>query len=873
MEKDNELLEIISEINQVLEKDDYRKSRYISDVSWFKECAKMIEKNIIRVAIMGITSSGKSTLVNAILGENILPVAIKPSSSIIITCSKGEKRQATVYFHHKECEILSGEDLNPEKIRYFADESVNPDNKLKVAQIDITVPDFLLGDNIHIIDSPGLDACNLEMHEKLTLEILLPTIDICVFLTTVKSNSDAVNLEKLKTVHEKGKQIIMVQNMIDSVESKIGKNGIIEEDKPTILKKHKKRAERLLSLGTDNTDEFEVIQISALNGFKGRVNKDENLYNESNLSSFVKGIENCIDKVMPDIDIAREISIKKRIDQIITTDRGIISGSEVQHIKSLKKVTATHIDDLVLDFTNARDKIAAKIKLIDKVVENTIKSINSGNESDPDGYLSIIDLINTQNEKLENRILGIVKRCEENKAEIYRRLNLDVRFSYSIPSMITGTIDVKHKYEERKRKVEKKGVFNLGKRVLSQMFDKTWGYDEVEYDKEIVDKDATIAMVEEVCYQNRKKYLDILWEWSNQYAKSLNLFYSEVGKRTEEYESKKEQKIQINDITDVIRSLKYMSNKLSRRRLKRKDEKRYEELKKLGLEDFEFVDGTDISSEEVISDKEEAKKYISMNLNENENSHEKHSNYEISNIQYNVYKLSNELLERNYLLVGDYINKKSICTLSGNCKTIFWTYDIDFCVSFISRICGIYLNENQCVELKKNGIYEQDEIVIIYELAENNLNAYAAFEKLKTYNNNLFIIFNGIQIGNSQKQILESRMIREFMTNNNVFINLVVDSSREFINADNIKELLVEVFNLKTHLRNKFISSKQGYILINSRNPIYNMALIEAQERETLILSEYLNLKENLFRNAFSRSTQERKVIEEILDYFLDKFI
>ena len=33
MEKDNELLEIISEINEVLEKDDYRKSRYIN-LSW-----------------------------------------------------------------------------------------------------------------------------------------------------------------------------------------------------------------------------------------------------------------------------------------------------------------------------------------------------------------------------------------------------------------------------------------------------------------------------------------------------------------------------------------------------------------------------------------------------------------------------------------------------------------------------------------------------------------------------------------------------------------------------------------------------------------------------------------------------------------------
>ena len=872
MEKDNELLEIISEINEVLEKDDYRKSRYISDVSWFKEHAKMIEKNIIRVAIMGITSSGKSTLVNAILGENILPVAIKPSSSIIITCSKGEKRQATVYFRHKECEILSGSELNPDKIRYFADESENPDNKLGVSQIDITVPDFLLGDNIHIIDSPGLDACDLEMHEKLTLEILLPTIDVCIFLTTVKANSDAVNLEKIKIVHEKGKQIIMVQNMMDSVESKIGKNGIVEEDKITILKKHKKRAERLINLGTNNEGEFEVIQISALNGLKGRINNDENLYHESNLESFVKGVEKCIDKVMPDIDIQRELSIKKRIDQIITTDRGILNGSEVEHIKSLKKVTATHIDDLVLDFTNARDKIAGKIKLIDKVVENTIKSINSGNETDPDGYLSIIELINSQNEKLENRILGIVKRCEENKAEIYRRLNLDMRFNYSIPSMVTETIDVKHKFEERKRRVEKKGVFNLGKRVLSQMFDKSWGYDEEEYDKEIVDKDATIAMVEEVCSENRKKYLDILCEWSNQYAKSLNLFYSEVRKRTEEYETKKEQKIQINDITDVIRSLKYMSNKLSRRRLKRKDAKRYEELKKLGLEDFDFDENNSVSSE-ISVDKDAGTKYISMNLNDGETSQEDYSNYEISNVHYNVYKLSNELLDKNYLLVGDYINKKAICKLGGECKIIFWIYDIDFCVSFVSRICGIYLKEEECIELKRTGIYINDKIVIIYELAENKLTAYAAFEDLKKNNTNLFVIFNGIQIGNSKKQILESKMLKEFIMNNNVYINLVVDSSREFINADNIKELLMEVFNLKTQLKQKFINSRPGYMLINSRNPIYNMALIESQERETLILSEYLNLKEKLFRNTFARSIQERKVIEQILDYFLDKFI
>ena len=88
------------------------------------------------------------------------------------------------------------------------------------------------------------------MHEKLTLEILLPTIDICVFLTTVKASSDNVNKEKIITVFEKDKEIIMVQNMIDSIEPKLGKNGIIEEDNEVILEKHRKRAENILHVAT-----------------------------------------------------------------------------------------------------------------------------------------------------------------------------------------------------------------------------------------------------------------------------------------------------------------------------------------------------------------------------------------------------------------------------------------------------------------------------------------------------------------------------------------------------------------------------------------------------------------------------------------------
>ena len=238
MKKNNYMLNTINEIKKVLEKNEYRKKRYNKDVEWFEERKNMFMGNIIRVAIMGITSSGKSTLVNVLLGEKILPMAIRPSSSIIITACKGENREATIYFRDKKPQILKGSNLNEEIIGEYADESKNPNNRLNVTQIDIKTPYFLLDENIHIIDSPGLDAWNLENHEKLTLEILLPTIDICIFLTTVKANSDETNVEKIKIVAEKEKQIILVQNMIDSIEEKLGKNGIVEEDKSIILKKH-----------------------------------------------------------------------------------------------------------------------------------------------------------------------------------------------------------------------------------------------------------------------------------------------------------------------------------------------------------------------------------------------------------------------------------------------------------------------------------------------------------------------------------------------------------------------------------------------------------------------------------------------------------
>jgi len=627
----------------------------------------------------------------------------------------------------------------------------------------------------------------------------------------------------------------LVQNMIDSIEEKLGKNGIVEEDKSIILKKHKKRAENLLRQGTNNSESFEAIQISALNGLKGIINRDKELYKSSNIEGFIRAIETCANNIIPKINEKRTVSIEERINQIITTDREIISGNDVETIEALKNVKVRDINAFAEEFQNAQEKILVKIKEIEEVISNTTNEISSSSSEELQSYLDIVDRINNKSLYIESDILNIVKECEKRKNEIYEKLNLNTRFEYSLLGIESKNIDVKHKYEEKTLLFKKEGVLNKGKRLLSNIFDKEWGYKEVEYDEKVVDKEATIEIAQNVCNQNRIQYLNALKEWSIQYNKSLNLFYDETSKRAEEYKEKKKQNIELYDIEDVNKNLKSFIDKL----IKLKD---YEE------NELEIaIDG----------DKCDVKESIS---------------YSISKAQYNLYKLSNEILEKNYLLLGKYIKEKSIEKIKEETIEIFWIWDIDLGVEFISRILGIHLSEQECEVIKKEGIYSFNNIIIVYELSKRKLDFYAYLKKIIEKPYNMFIIVNGIQIGNSKKQILESMSLNYFINNNDkLIVNLVIDSYKVFINANNIKELLLEISSLKNNIISKFNNIKDGYILINSKNPIYNMALIEGQENDNFIISDYRDVKEILFENPLSRGAEEKETLDEILSYFLNE--
>lgn len=146
--------------------------------------SRKLESQCFRVAVVGEFSKGKSTLLNALLGEEIQPVRDIPCSGTVTVLKYGPQQRVI-------CKYKNGreEEISPQKYQEkasiseeaalgsFGDEIVNS----AIKEIIFEHPNLELCTNgVEIIDSPGL---NEQAERTLVTEQVLKTTDAVIFLT------------------------------------------------------------------------------------------------------------------------------------------------------------------------------------------------------------------------------------------------------------------------------------------------------------------------------------------------------------------------------------------------------------------------------------------------------------------------------------------------------------------------------------------------------------------------------------------------------------------------------------------------------------------------------------------------------------------
>ncbi len=177
--------------------------------------AHRLEEGTFHLAVLGQFKRGKSTLLNALLGEAVLPSSVVPLTAIPTRISAGPARTVRVAFHDRPDENVGAVDaaeLSTVLARYVTEEA-NPENRLGVREVHVQHPSPALSHGVVLIDTPGIGSTFA--HNTATTMAFLAECDAALFLVSADPPITAVEVEFLREVHGCVPRLFFVLNKVD----------------------------------------------------------------------------------------------------------------------------------------------------------------------------------------------------------------------------------------------------------------------------------------------------------------------------------------------------------------------------------------------------------------------------------------------------------------------------------------------------------------------------------------------------------------------------------------------------------------------------------------------------------------------------------
>lgn len=164
----------------------------------------------LQLTVMGEFNSGKSTFVNAFLGEEVAPMGIVPTTATINVLKYGTERGARVIYRDDQVQEVPWAEVAPLLRGLSADEA------RRIRLVEVRYPLELL-QRVNVVDTPGLNSI-LPEHEETAREFIAQA-DAVIWLFTVGQAGTASEREALVRVAAERKKLLGVLNKIDRADA------------------------------------------------------------------------------------------------------------------------------------------------------------------------------------------------------------------------------------------------------------------------------------------------------------------------------------------------------------------------------------------------------------------------------------------------------------------------------------------------------------------------------------------------------------------------------------------------------------------------------------------------------------------------------
>jgi small GTP-binding protein len=179
-----------------------------SDTALLTALRERLRAARLRVLVVGEAKRGKSTLVNALLGREVLPTGVTPLTAVPTTVTDGTDDGLDVVFTDGRAarRPLSA-------LEEFGTERGNPGNSRGVAAITVRLNSPILARGVEMVDTPGTGS--VHAHNTAAADDVLPTMDAAIFVLTADPPVSAAERDLLARVHALSVTTFVVLNKAD----------------------------------------------------------------------------------------------------------------------------------------------------------------------------------------------------------------------------------------------------------------------------------------------------------------------------------------------------------------------------------------------------------------------------------------------------------------------------------------------------------------------------------------------------------------------------------------------------------------------------------------------------------------------------------
>jgi GTP-binding protein EngB required for normal cell division len=177
--------------------------------------AERVHAGQFYVACVGQFKRGKSTLLNALVGDRVLPTGIVPVTAVPTVLRHGAQRCARVRMRGGNGSAPGWQRIPVEALEEYVSEEHNPENAKGVIGVEVFVPAPLLEGGMCLVDTPGLGSV-FEGNTLATREFL-PQIDAAIVVIGADPPVSGDELDLVSEIAREVTSLVFVLNKADRV--------------------------------------------------------------------------------------------------------------------------------------------------------------------------------------------------------------------------------------------------------------------------------------------------------------------------------------------------------------------------------------------------------------------------------------------------------------------------------------------------------------------------------------------------------------------------------------------------------------------------------------------------------------------------------